>query len=215
MKPSLPRLLMAALFFLFSLPLSLTTQADALPHQVVQETTNRLLADLAANKTRYRNDPNAFYQALNGILGDVIDDEGIARSVMTVKYSRNASPEQIRRFQENFKRNLLSFYGRALLEYNNNGVRVLPGAAPKDGRASVRMEVNGQNGMVYPVTYSMVQVNGKWRLRNVIISGINVGKLFRDQFENSMRQNGGNLDKTIDDWGQVIARTANSGQVSP
>jgi len=193
----------------------LTLAGTSTPQQIVQATTDRLLADLAANKEHYRHDNEAFYQALSGILGDVIDAEGIAKSVMTVKYSKNATPEQIRRFEENFKRSLLSFYGKALLEYNNNGIRVLPSAAPNAGRASVKMEVTGSNGTIYPVTYSMVEVNGGWRLRNVIINGINVGKLFRDQFESSMQQNKGNLDKTINDWGQVVAKTASNGQIKP
>jgi len=208
----LPRLLMSALFSLLLVTWPMASAANASPQQIVQETTNRLLSDLAAHKEHYKSDPDAFYRALNTILGEVIDGEGIAKSVMTVKYSRNASAEQIQRFQENFKRSLLAFYGRALLEYNNNGIRVLPGRQEGQGRASVRMEVSGQNGVIYPVTYSMVQVNGKWLLRNVIINGINVGKLFRDQFENSMRENAGNLDRTIDGWGRVVANARATSQ---
>jgi len=209
---SLPRFFIVLTVALLSL---LALAQASTPQQIVQDTTDRLLADLAAHKEHYRHDNEAFYQALSGILGNVIDAEGIAKSVMTVKYSKNATPEQIRRFEENFKRSLLSFYGKALLEYNNNGIRVLPSAAPNAGRASVKMEVTGSNGTIYPVTYSMVEVNGGWRLRNVIINGINVGKLFRDQFESSMQQNKGNLDKTINDWGQVVAKTASNGQIKP
>jgi len=208
----LSKFFLAALLSLFSLVLPMASNA-ASPQQIVQETTNHLLADLAANKEGYRQDNEAFYKALTGILGSAIDTKGIAKSVMTVKYSRNATPDQVHRFEENFKRSLLAFYGKALLEYNNNGIRVLPGATVKDGRASVKMEVTGSNGAIYPVTYSMVELNGQWRLRNVIINGINVGKLFRDQFESSMRQNGGNLDKTIDGWGNVVAKAATTGRM--
>jgi len=209
----LPGLLITALLSLLAIALPVASYAENSPQQIVQQTTDRLLADLATHKAHYKSDPESFYRALDSILGEVIDGEGIAKSVMTVKYSRNATKEQIGRFEENFKRSLLAFYGRALLEYNNNGIRVLPGGVVNDGRASVKMEVTGQNGTIYPVTYSMVQINGQWRLRNVIINGINVGKLFRDQFESSMRQNGGNLDKTIDGWGQVVAKTATTGSI--
>ncbi len=40
----------------------------------------------------------------------------------------------------------------------------------------------------------------------MIINGINIGKLFRDQFADSMQKNGGDLDKTIDGWAEVVAR---------
>lgn len=186
--------------------LPLFTQAAASPHQVIQQTTDKLLADLKANKDRYRQDPAAFYDALNEILGPVVDAEGISRSIMTVKYSRGATPEQMARFQENFKRSLMQFYGNALLEYNNQQIRVLPPSGKQDDkRTSVAMEVVGRQGEVYPVSYTMVN-QGEWRVRNVIINGINIGKLFRDQFADSMQKNGGDLDKTIDGWAEVVAR---------
>src|SRR3546814_2687036 len=125
---------------------------------------------------------------------------------MTVKYSRNASPEQMTRFQENFKRSLMQFYGNALLEYNNQQIRVLPSSGKADDkRTSVGMEVVGRQGEIYPVSYTMVNA-GEWRVRNVIINGINIGKLFRDQFADSMQRNGGDLDKTLDGWAEVGAR---------
>ncbi|TLX65347.1 toluene tolerance protein [Stutzerimonas nosocomialis] len=176
-------------------------------HQVIQQTTDELLADLKKNKERYRSEPGAFYDALNTILGPVVDAEGISRSIMTVRYSRQASPEQMKRFEENFKRSLMQFYGNALLEYNNQQIRVLPASGKQDPeRTSVGMEVVDRQGTVYPVQYTMVNLGGEWRVRNVIINGINVGKLFRDQFADTMQRNGGDLDKTIDGWAQVVAR---------
>ena len=40
-------------------------------HTVVEQTTNNLLADLKANKEKYRTDPTAFYNAMDAILGSV------------------------------------------------------------------------------------------------------------------------------------------------
>jgi phospholipid transport system substrate-binding protein len=62
-----------------------------------------LLADLKANKEQYKQ-PRGFYAALNRIVGPVVDADGISKSIMTVKYSRKATPEQMQRFQENFKK---------------------------------------------------------------------------------------------------------------
>ena len=176
-------------------------------HEVVQKTTEVLLADLQTNKERYRNDPGAFYTALNDILGPVVDVEGISRGVMTVRYSRQATPEQMQRFQENFKRSLMQFYGNALLEYNNQDIRVLPVSGPQNPkRASVNMEITDGKGVVYPLSYTMVNEDGTWKMRNVIINGINVGKLFRDQFAQSMQNHSNDLDKVIDTWAETVAR---------
>ena len=185
------------------------------PHDVIQGTTTELLGDLKANKEQYKSNPGAFYDALNRILGPVVDADGISRSIMTVKYSRKASPEQMQRFQENFKRSLMQFYGNALLEYNNQGIIVDPAKADDGKRASVGMKVTGNNGAVYPVQYTLENLGGEWKVRNVIVNGINVGKLFRDQFADAMQRNGNNLDKTIDGWAGEVAKAKQAAETSP
>ena len=193
------------LVLLASLPL-MAVAATQSPKEVIQTTTTQLLSDLKANKEQYKANPSAFYDALNANLGPVVDADGISRSIMTVKYSRKATPAQMQRFQENFKRSLMQFYGNALLEYNNQGITV--GAEKKDGddRASVDMTVKGNNGAVYPVSYTLTKLNGEWKVRNVIVNGINIGKLFRDQFADAMQRNGNDLDKTIDGWAGEVAK---------
>ncbi|WP_060511284.1 phospholipid-binding protein MlaC [Pseudomonas sp. NBRC 111124] len=185
------------------------------PHDVVQSTTNELLSDLKANKEQYKTNPNAFYDSLNRILGPVVDAEGISKSIMTVKYSRKATPAQIQRFQDNFKRSLFQFYGNALLEYNNQGITVDPAKADDGKRASVGMKVTGNNGAVYPVQYTLENLGGEWKVRNVIVNGINIGKLFRDQFADAMQRNGNDLDKTIDGWAGEVAKAKEAADNSP
>ncbi len=190
--------------------LPLFASAGQTAHQVVQQTTELLLADLKANRQTYQSNPGAFYDALNRIIGPVVDADGISRSIMTVKYSRRATPEQMQRFQDNFKRSLMQFYGNALLEYDNQAIRVLPARMEDAERASVGMEVKDSKGTIYPVSYTMVSLNGQWMLRNVIINGINIGKLFRDQFADTMQRNGNDLDKTIDGWAEIVAKAKQS-----
>ncbi len=195
---------------LASLPLMALAASSA--HDVVKDTTDQLLADLKSNGANYQQNPQAFYDSLERILGAVVDSEGISRSIMTVKYSRGASAEQMKRFEDGFKRSLMQFYGNALLEYDNQDIRVLPAKAEgaDSDRASVDMEVRDSKGVVYPVSYTMVQLGGQWKLRNVIINGINIGKLFRDQFTDSMQRNGNDLNKTIDGWAEVVAKAKDS-----
>jgi phospholipid transport system substrate-binding protein len=199
-------------FLALLLGLPLLAAAAPSAQQVVEQSVERMLDDLKTNKVRYRTDREAFYQSLNDILGPVVDVRGISRSIMTVKYSRQASEAQMQRFEDNFKRGLMQFYGNALLEYDNQGIRILPQRQSESDRASVGMEVIGQNGAVYPLSYTMVKQGDAWLLRNVIINGINIGKLFRDQFAEAMQRNGNNLDKTIDGWVQVVEQTKDSAE---
>src|SRR5476651_480165 len=194
------------LVLLATLPLMGNAVADSSAHALVQDTTNRMLADLSANKEKYKQDPQDFYTALNTIVGPVVDAEGISKSIMTVKYSRKATPAQMQTFQENFKKGLFQFYGNALLEYNNQGIVVDPAKDESGDRTSIGMTVKGSNGAIYPVQYTLEKINGEWKLRNVIINGINIGKLFRDQFADAMQRNGNDLDKTINGWAGEVAK---------
>ena len=100
----------------------------------------------------------------------------------------------------------MQFYGNALLEYNNQGITVGPAKDESGTRTSVDMQVKGTGGAVYPVSYTLENLNNEWKVRNVIINGINIGKLFRDQFADSMQRNGNDLDKTIDGWAGEVAK---------
>lgn len=184
-------------------------------HDLVQDTTNRMLADLAANKEKYKQDPQDFYAALNSIVGPVVDAEGISKSIMTVKYSRKATPEQMKTFEENFKKGLFQFYGNALLEYNNQGITVEPAKDESGDRTNIGMTVKGRSGAIYPVSYTLEKINGEWKMRNVIINGINIGKLFRDQFADAMQRNGNDLDKTINGWAGEVAKAKEATDKKP
>lgn len=192
--------------------LPLWASAGDTPYTVVKETTDSILADLKANRDAYRKDPMAFYDAMDRILAPVVDADGISRSVMTVRFANQATPAQMQRFQENFKQGLMQFYGNALLEYNNQEIRILPQARQRDpSRAEVQMEVVDVNGTVYPMSYTMIKKDGRWQVRNVVINGINIGKLFRDQFAEAMQKNRNNLDAVISDWINIVGK-AKEGQ---
>lgn len=198
-----------ALALLVSVPL-LGHAAAQTPHQVVEDTSLRVMETLNANRELYQQDTEAFYEGLNAIMEPVVDFQGIARSVMTVRYSRSASPEQMERFIETFKRSMVQFYGNALLEFDSGKIQVLPparGSQQTESRASVDMEVRANNGNVYPVTYTMANVDGQWKVRNVIVEGINIGLLFRDQFAQAMQTHRNDLDAVIDNWGGVVAES--------
>ncbi|QAX81851.1 MlaC/ttg2D family ABC transporter substrate-binding protein [Candidatus Pseudomonas adelgestsugas] len=186
--------------------LPLTSKAAGSAHDLVQDITNKMLADLAAHKEQYKQNPTKFYDALNAIIGSVIDAEGISRSIMTVKYSCKATPAQMKTFQENFKKSLFQFYGNALLEYNDQRINITSAVDESINRTSVNMTVKANNGIIYPVQYTMEKINGEWKLRNVIINGINIGKLFRDQFVDAMQRNNNDLNKTINSWTSEIAK---------
>ena len=100
-----------------------------------------------------------------------------------------------------------------MLEYDNQQIRIVPGSGrQEEGRESVNMEIKDSKGTIYPLSYTMVMLDGQWRIRNVIINGINIGKLFRDQFSEAMRNNRNNLNVVIDSWADTVAKAKETQQ---
>ena len=67
--------------------------------------------------------------------------------------------------------------------------------------ASVTQRVFGDDGKIYTVKYQMGQYrDGRWKLRNLIIENINLGEIYRGQFEAAALEAGGDLDTVIANW---------------
>lgn len=184
-----------------SLCTSVASGADG-PQASVRESTDKLLARLVEIQPLYATDPEAFFKSVDESLAPYVDFDGFSRAVMA-KFYRNADDDQRRRFSEKFRDALIRTYAKALVEFDNQEVVVLePGARSDDreDRASVDLEIHGKDGSIYPVEYSMVLIDGEWKVRNVVINGINMGLQFKSQFTSYMQQYGNNIDRVIENW---------------
>lgn len=182
--------------------------APASPQAVITATRDALLSVIKDGKGYFDQDPERFYRAVRDVLDPVVDFDSFSRGVMAVHYKK-ASPEQRVRFRDTFKDALVRTYGKALLNYGDEKIDVLPPSKPsrQPDRDSVTMEVWSE-GKMYPVVYSMRRDGeGRWRMANIIINGINIGLTYRNQFATAMKapQNKGDIDLVISDWGKTIA----------
>ncbi|MCL6415237.1 ABC transporter substrate-binding protein [Aestuariirhabdus sp. Z084] len=198
---------------LMMLALSGPAQAEIGPEQVVRETTDRMMGMLKDQRELYNSDPEALYKALDELLSPVIAFDAIAKSVVSVKYNRDASPEQMQNFEVVFKRSLVEFYGKAISQFDDSEFNIDIVVKPVDPkkmkkrRVPVEMDVTTANGTLIPLTYTMFKAkDGTWKLRNVIVNGINIGKLFRTQFDQAMQDNGKDLQYVIDNWGEILSQ---------
>ena len=66
----------------------------------------------------------------------------------------------------------------------------------------VNMTARTSSGTV-AITYSMVFQEGRWKLRNIIVDGINIGIQFRNQFAEVMGKHN-NIQYVIDHWPQLM-----------
>ncbi len=170
-------------------------------YEEVKRITDDLLKKLVEVQPLYETDRQKFYQEVDQSLGQFIDFDGFSRGVMA-KYYRRATDEQKKRFVDTFRDELIQTYSKALVGFDNEEVIVKQDDKPqKDPRkAKIRLEIHGKDGTIYPVDYSLVQKNGTWKLRNIVINGINIGLQFRSQFSSSMQKYKNDIDLVIQNW---------------
>lgn len=185
---------------------------ESSPEDMVRDTSNAVLDLIAQAKGYATEDPERFYREVEALLSPVVDFEGFARSVMAVHY-RGATPEQRSRFAETFKWGLVRTYALALTEFEDGKVVVVPPDRPPRNpkRQTVKMEIQARTGEVYPVLYSVsLDSSGDWKVRNLIVNGVNMGLTYRNQFHSAMSdpKYGGDIDKVIEGWGELLKSEA-------
>lgn len=204
------------LFFQWSSVVFAAEQVIQSPQQDVEKITRELLATFGKNIDSYIKSSdageNAFIAEVDRQLSPVIAFDSIARGVMG-KYSRRAKPEQIEQFSSVFKESLISFYGKALLKLDDTRLTIekvdaVPEAILRDYNAGkarlipVDMTVRTSSGTV-AISYSMVYQNGRWKLRNIIVDGINIGIQFRNQFADAMSKHN-DIQYVVGHWSEIM-----------
>jgi phospholipid transport system substrate-binding protein len=189
------------------------------PTATIKRATDQLITVINQGKTYFDKDPERYYKSVREVLEPTVDFDKFAQGVMAVYYKR-ATPEQRQRFVETFKSGLIHTYAKALLDFGNEKIDVLPSDRPrtKPDRDNVKMEVHSNDGKVYPVLYSMLlSQDGSWRIYNIIINGINMGLTYRNQFASLIKAPdvNGNMDAAISRWGETIAHIDPMKQGNP
>ena len=209
------------LYWLASILLMLCARSVAaapmtVPDALIKDASVKILAALKDAGSYYDNDPERLHQQLDTLLAPIVNYEAIAKSVMAAHY-KTATDAQRKRFVGVFRAGLVKSYARAMLTYANSKMELQPTEASttQPDRASVRMQVTSTDGNVYPLEYTMVKdADAAWRIRNVIVYGINLGLQYRNIFDSEMMKSEikGNIDKVIDGWTSVATASAVTGR---
>ncbi len=176
------------------------TEEKALgPHDIVEQTTETLLQVVREHKGK--TDSEGFYKAVTEVLEPVVHFGWIARTVMG-DHAEEASREQMQAFGRVFKEGLVKSYARGIESYVDHPIRVLPpDEDPGDSRRVVVHQEVKDGGKTYRLSYTMGRNrDGQWQLLNVMLDGVNLGRTFRSQFAQAMRQHDGDLDQVIAHW---------------
>ena len=173
---------------------------DRVPQDVAQDTSARMMDALRKNRTTLDRDPSRLYELVNQIVLPNFDFELMSRWVLGRAWQQ-ATPEQRRRFTEEFRTFLVRTYAKALLEYSDEEIQVLPQPVVADGNEiTVRTEVKPKTGQPIPINYSMHLGNDAWKVYDVTVEGVSLVTNYRGTFASQIRSNG--LDAVIADLQQ-------------
>lgn len=212
-------------FFITCLMLpSLSGAEDAIvsPHALIQGKTEQLISLVKSAKGYYSKNPDKYFKQLNEIIDPVVDFSTFTRGVMgrygtsnyyrslNTKAEKEAFKQNYKRFIGEFKQGLVSTYGKGLMTFNGQKVKVLPPSkadeiAIKKGEVVEVVQLIKDKSKTHEIIFKMrPNKHGRWMLRNMIIDNINLGELYQKQFAAAMKKHNGDFAKVVDNWLQEI-----------
>lgn len=219
--------LIASLFLAVTVALPASAQEG--PGDIVRRSTDRIMALVEEAPAYFDDDPDRYIAAIGAELDSVVDFRGFARGVMgdyasSARYrSLDAAGQaklrdQLDAFTQALRNGLINTYARGLLAFGGSTATIDDTEMSADSArvASVTQRVSSPEGNVYTIRYQMGQYkDGSWKLRNMIIESINLGEIYRGQFEAAAAAEQGDLDQVIAKWDDarvtVEAEEANDG----
>lgn len=186
-------------------------------HRLVESTTNDLIELIEQARAYVDDDQPRFYRALGELLRQYVDFESFSRAVMgkyaSTKRFASLSPEekrqlemQVDRFNEVFTGALINTYGKGLLVFEGERIEVLLPSADDEayasrGKARIKQLIYGDRVEPYVIYYSLRKnSDDAWRIRNMIIESSNLGKIYRNQFDNAYKVYDGDIDRVVENW---------------
>lgn len=157
--------------------------------KIVQDSSTRILNTLESRRAEFRGNPAALKQFITTEFNRAFDKEYAARLVLGV-HGRGASAADVTAFANALSDNLMSRYGQSLLDFNSKlQTKVLSETAlPGNKGMRVSTQMLRQGAEPIPVDYLLRQVNGQWKIFDVMIEGISYVQTFKTQFDAPLRQ---------------------------
>lgn len=160
-----------------------------------------LLQTVSESKDMFLSDREAYFNQIEGVLNTFVDFTAVAEVVMS-RYASSATDSQKQRFADILQTTLTRFYGASLVSYNGEELVFLPPSNPNDDpRADtvVGMELQGDSPL--RLQYQMfLNENDEWKLKNLSLAGINLGRQYYTQFAALMSQHNDDIDLVLDNW---------------
>lgn len=179
-----PSLLMAQ-----NAPAASAAATQSAAAKTVLDSSSRILTTLEQRRSEFRQNPTALRQFIDGELSKGFDRDYAARLVLGV-HGRGASDADVKLFADAMADNLMQRYGSTLLDIQGKPSFRFRSETALPGNRGVKVstELVRSGAETTPVDYLMRNVNGQWKIFDVMIEGISYVQTFKNQFDAPLRQ---------------------------
>ena len=164
-------------------------QATKSPETLIKEVSTDVLESVKADKSIKDGDVSKVIALVDAKVMPYINFQRMTSSAVG-RYWKQASPEQKKRLQEEFKILLVRTYSGALAQVQDQTVQIKPSRAGADDKeVVVKTEVRGKGDSIQ-LDYRLEQLADGWKIYDVNVLGVWLVENYRNSFSQEIGANG-------------------------
>ena len=165
-----------------------TKNAEEVVRDAVKQTTQKLVAE----KANIQAHPEYLYDLIQAEVVPYFDFPIISRLVLGKATWSQATDAQKEEFMREFKTLLVRTYAKALQEYSNEEVTILPTVTNSgDSMVEVKTEVSGKgNASRTPINYRLHISGEQWKVLDLVVDGISLVNSYKGEYDSIVRKDG-------------------------
>lgn len=173
------------------------------PRQSIEAQVNKLLSVL---NDKALTDEAAKEKRIWEIVNGIFDYEELSRRTMGRNWKKLNAAQQ-KEFPELFSKVLGNVYKDRIMAYTSEKVVFDDNVMVTDGKAEIKSRILA-SGKEIPIDYRMIEIQGKWKVYDVVIEGVSLVSNYRSQF-NSILTN-----KSPEDLMDTLRKKASEAEKS-
>jgi len=168
---------------------SAAAQAQQTPDALIQQVSNDVIDTIKADKAIQAGNLQRINALVDAKVMPHVNFERMTASAVG-RYWRQATPEQQKRLQDEFKTLLVRTYAGALTQVRDQTVQLKPmRSSPGDNEVVVRTQVVGR-GEPIQLDYRLEKAGSDWRIYDVNVLGVWLVDQYRNSFAQEIGSNG-------------------------
>ena len=166
-----------------------SAHAQTAPDALVKQVSNEVIDSIKSDKAIQAGDINKLQSLVDAKVMPHVNFERMT-SAAVGRYWRQATPEQQKRLQDEFKTLLVRTYAGALTQVRDQTVELKPmRSQPGDKEVVVRTEVRGR-GEPIQLDYRLEKANSDWKIYDVNVLGVWLVEQYRNSFAQEIGSHG-------------------------